>query len=110
MHKNYNQNNILYKIINKEISAKIYKENDYSICIFDINPQNNIHLLLLPKGEYIDYEDFLNNAKINETIGFFSLLQEILQNITNYQLITNSGTFQHISHFHMHIISSDILK
>ena len=58
----YDKNNIFAKILRKEISCKKILENDYILSFHDINPQKKIHVLVIPKGEYIDLDDFNNRA------------------------------------------------
>ena len=53
----YDDNNIFAKILNKELSTKIILENEHAIAFNDINPQAPIHILIIPKGRYIQYDD-----------------------------------------------------
>ena len=58
----YDKNNIFAKILSGEIRCKKVYENDYVLSFHDINPQKKIHVLVIPKGEYIDLDDFTANA------------------------------------------------
>ena len=58
----YDKQNIFAKILKKEIPCKKIYESDYVLAFFDINPQKKIHALVIPKGEYIDLDDFNNKA------------------------------------------------
>jgi histidine triad (HIT) family protein len=69
----YDKNNVFAKIIRGEISIgdnKIY-ENEYAISFYDINPQSDIHALIIPKGEYENVLDFSTNAQNTEQKGFW---------------------------------------
>ena len=56
----YNDDNIFAKIINKKLSTDIILENEHAIAFHDIAPQAPIHILIIPKGKYVKYDDFLN--------------------------------------------------
>ena len=59
----YDKTNIFHKIINKEIPVDFIYESKHSICFKDINPLTKLHLLIIPKGCYIDaYEFFVTRT------------------------------------------------
>ena len=58
----YDKNNIFAKILRGEIPCKKVYENEYVLSFHYINPQKKIHVLLIPKGEYVDLDDFQNKA------------------------------------------------
>ncbi len=106
----YDKNNVFAKIITKSIPAKIiYEDNDF-IAFDDINPVAPIHVIVIPKKEYIDYNDFIGKASADEIKNYFTKLAEIASMIgldqDGYRLITNKGSKsgQSIFHFHFHII------
>ena len=66
----YDKNNIFAKILRGEIPCKKIFENDYVLSFHDINPQKKIHALIIPKGEYIDLDDFNNKASDKEITEF----------------------------------------
>ena len=58
----YDDNNIFAKILRGEIPCnKIYEDN-FVLSFHDINPQKKIHALIIPKGKYIDLDDFSTKA------------------------------------------------
>ena len=65
----YDENNIFAKIIRGEIPCKKIYENEFVLSFYDINPQKRIHALVIPKGKYIDLDDFSENASQNEIVG-----------------------------------------
>ena len=69
MNNLYDVDNIFAKILRSEIPCnKIYEDN-YVLSFYDINPQKKIHALVIPKGKYIDLDDFSQNASPEEMVG-----------------------------------------
>ena len=66
----YDENNIFAKILRGEIPCNKIYEDDFVLSFYDINPQKKIHALVIPKGKYIDLDDFNDNASNDEIIGF----------------------------------------
>ena len=64
----YDKNNIFAKILRGEIPCKKVYENKFVLAFHDINPQKKIHVLVIPKGPYIDLDDFNNNASDKEIV------------------------------------------
>ena len=62
----YDDNNIFAKILRGEIPCNKIYEDDYVLSFYDINPQKKIHALVIPKGKYIDLDDFNSNASNDE--------------------------------------------
>ena len=65
----YDKNNIFAKILRKEIPCKKIFENDHVLSFHDINPQKKIHALVIPKGDYINLDDFNNRASDQEIVA-----------------------------------------
>ena len=64
----YDKNNIFAKILRGEIPCKKVYENDHVLAFHDINPQKKVHVLVIPKGEYVDLDDFNNKASDKEIV------------------------------------------
>ena len=111
----YNDNNIFAQIIDKKLPTKIILENEYAIAFNDIAPQAPIHILIIPKGKYIKYDDFINKASKEEIIHFFMLINQLVKdnNLENagYRLITNAGknANQEVPHLHFHLLAGQNL-
>ena len=111
----YNNNNIFSKIIKGELSADKIYEDEKLLAFRDINPVAQIHVLVIPKGEYLDYSDFITNAASADIAYYFSKIAEIIKILgvdsSFYRLITNKGVGagQTVMHFHTHIIAGDSL-
>ncbi len=66
----YDENNIFAKILRGEISCKKIYEDECVLSFYDINPQKKIHALVIPKGEYVDLDDFNARASDKELLGY----------------------------------------
>ena len=66
---NYDDNNIFAKILRGEIPCNKIYEDDFVLSFHDINPQKKIHALVIPKGKYVDLDDFSLNASSDEMVG-----------------------------------------
>ena len=112
----YDKNNIFAKILRKEIPCKKIFENDYVLSFYDINPQKKIHALVIPKGEYINLDDFNNRASDQEIVALSKAITEvskILEISANpgkgYRVITNSNEHggQEVPHLHFHLFGGE---
>jgi len=111
----YDKNNIFAKILRGEIPCKKVYENNYVLSFYDINPQKKIHVLVIPKGPYIDLDHFNKNASDKEIIEFNKAISYVskLLNISNeergYRLLSNIGTDggQEVPHLHYHIFGGE---
>ena len=65
----YDENNIFAKILRGEIPCKKIYEDKFVLSFYDINPQKKIHALVIPKGKYIDLDDFSQKASKDEIVG-----------------------------------------
>lgn len=108
----YDSNNIFAKIIRGEIpSSKVY-EDDKVLAFHDISKSAPIHVLVIPKGEYISFADFIAKASDAEVVDFFRKVGQIANSlgINDYRLVSNSGpdAGQSVPHFHVHILSGKL--
>ena len=115
----YDTNNIFAKILRKEIPCDKIYENDHVLAFNDINPQAKIHVLVIPKGAYVNMDDFSQNAKNDEIIALTRALGEVTKIIglssysegKGYRYIGNNGPDggQEVPHLHFHIIGGEPL-
>ena len=105
----YNKDNVFAKILRNEIPSKKVFENDDLLCFYDQNPVSRIHVLIIPKGEYIDYNDFTKNAPADLIARFFKTIPEIAKRlgVDEYRIVSNCGESagQIVFHFHVHLIA-----
>ena len=110
---NYDKNNIFAKILRGEIPCKKVYENDYVLSFHDINPQKKIHVLVIPKGEYIDLDDFTANASDKEIVEFNKAITHVSNLVgakeSGYRALTNLGSDggQEVPHLHFHIFAGE---
>ena len=107
----YDDDNIFAKLLNNKLLTDIILENEHAIAFHDIAPQAPVHILIIPKGKFIKYDDFLNKASKDEIYYFFDLINQLvkvydLEN-TGYRLITNAGknANQEVPHLHFHLLA-----
>ena len=112
----YDKNNIFAKILRKEIPCKKIFENDHVLSFHDINPQKKIHALVIPKGEYIDLDDFNNRASDQEIVALskaITVVSKILGISTDigkgYRALTNLSEDggQEVPHLHFHLFGGE---
>lgn len=109
--KIYDKNNIFAKIIRGEIPASKVYEDDKVLAFNDISKAAPTHVLVIPKGEFIDFNDFIARAGAAEIAHFFGKVNEIagILKISDigFRLISNIGADAHqtVPHFHMHILA-----
>ena len=108
----YDKNNIFAKILRKEIPCKKIFENDHVLSFHDVDPQKKIHALVIPKGEYIDLDDFNNRASDQEIVALSKAITEVSKILgistdtgEGYRALTNLGDHggQEVPHLHFHL-------
>ena len=110
---NYDKNNIFAKILRGEIPCKTIYENDYVLAFHDINPQKKIHVLVIPKGEYIDLNDFSINASDKEIVGLIKGVATVAKKMGiadgGYRSLVNIGENggQEVPHLHIHLFGGE---
>ncbi len=106
----YDPTNIFARILRGELPCKKMAEDEYTLAFEDINPQAPVHILVIPKGSYVDWSDFSRNASAVEQSAFTKMIGHVanLAGITDsgYRVISNCGDdgHQEVSHLHMHIL------
>jgi histidine triad (HIT) family protein len=73
----YDTNNIFAKIIRGEIPSKKVYEDEFAFAIHDLYPDAPVHVLVLPKGEYVSFDDFSRHASPEFMKGFFEAVQKV---------------------------------
>ncbi len=110
----YDKENIFAKILRKEIPNDTVIETDLSLAFKDINPVAPVHVLVIPKGPYVNYDHFVSNASNEEILDFNNTVKEVIKkfdldperNGNGYRLIANTGLngVQEVPHLHFHIL------
>lgn len=108
--KSYDSNNIFAKIIRGEIPSDKVFEDDNVLAFHDISHLAPAHVLVIPKGEYLDLEDFTQNATSEIVTDFFAKVAQVAKKLdlssSGYRIISNKGgdASQSVPHFHVHIL------
>jgi histidine triad (HIT) family protein len=105
----YDDNNIFARILRGEIPNKTVYEDEWVLAFHDINPQAPIHILVIPKGRYVSWDDFSASASEAEIAGFIRAVGHVAREVdlpaAGYRLLANIGGHGHqeVAHLHVHI-------
>ena len=107
--KPYDSENIFAKILRGEIPCNKVFEDNHALAFHDINPQADIHILVIPKGEYVSWDDFSAKASETEIAGFVRAVGHVAREqglvVRGYRLLGNVGRNggQEVPHLHVHL-------
>ena len=102
----YDKNNIFAKILRGEIPCDKIYDDKFALAFKDINPQAKVHVLVIPKGAYVDMNDFATNAKSDEIEGLIRALAKVASilgvSASGYRYLGNNGNDggQEVPHLH----------
>jgi diadenosine tetraphosphate (Ap4A) HIT family hydrolase len=105
----YDESNVFARILSGEIPSKKVFEDDHAFAFHDINPQAPTHILVIPKGPYVSWDDFSERASDAEIAGFVRAVGRIARDADlvapGYRLLANVGSAggQEVPHLHVHI-------
>jgi histidine triad (HIT) family protein len=105
----YDATNIFARILRGEIPARKIFENEFAVAFHDIAPQAPVHVLVIPKGDYVSFADFSATASDAEIAGFFRAVGSVAKDLgleaPGYRLLANMGEHsgQEVPHFHVHL-------
>ena len=105
----YDRNNVFARILRGEIPCRKVYEDAHVLAFHDIHPQAPVHVLVIPKGEYVSLDDFSANASAEELAAFLRALGSLARTLgvaeTGYRILANHGRDgnQEVPHFHVHI-------
>ena len=105
----YDQSNIFARILRGEIPAKAVYEDAHALAFHDINPQAPVHILVIPKGPYVSWDDFSARASEAEIAGFVRGVGHVAREnglvAPGYRLLANAGghSGQEVPHLHVHL-------
>ena len=107
----YDSQNVFAKILRGEIPCKKVYEDDWALAFHDINPQAPLHVLVIPKGAYVSWDDFSSAAPAEEIAGFIRAVGTVAREAglvePGYRLLANIGQdgHQEVPHLHVHIFA-----
>ena len=105
----YDENNIFAKIIRGEIPCDKVYEDDHVLAFHDISPQTPVHVLVIPKGPYVSFDDFSEKGSPEEITAFVRAVGQVAreQGVAEpgYRILANHGAdaLQEVPHFHVHV-------
>jgi len=105
----YDDQNVFAKILRGEIPNRTVFEDEWALAFHDINPQAPVHVLVIPKGAYVSWDDFSATASAEEIAGFVRALGHVARSLglvePGYRLLANIGQHGHqeVPHLHVHL-------
>jgi histidine triad (HIT) family protein len=105
----YDDSNIFACILRGEIPARKVYEDDHALAFHDINAQAPVHILVIPKGPYVSWDDFSARGSADEIAAFVRAVGRVAreQGLTEpgYRLLANVGgdAGQEVPHLHVHL-------
>ena len=105
----YDDDNIFAKILRREVPCRTVFEDDHVLAFHDINPLAPNHILVIPKGRYVSWDDFSSTASDEEIDAFVRAVGVIAREAglvePGYRLLANVGADggQEVPHFHLHL-------
>ncbi|MBV9829393.1 MAG: HIT domain-containing protein [Alphaproteobacteria bacterium] len=106
----YDRNNVFARILRGELPCTKIYEDQHVLAFRDIAPQAPVHVVLIPKGEYISSDDFSASASPAELAAFMQAIGKIARSEgvaeDGYRILANHGAAAHqeVPHFHLHIL------
>ncbi len=105
----YDATNIFARILRGEIPAKKVYEDEHALAFHDIQPRAPVHILVIPKGPYVSWDDFSAKASEAEIAGFVRAIGVVARDnglvAPGYRLLANTGSHggQEVPHLHVHL-------
>ena len=104
----YDENNIFARILRGEIPCRKVYEDEHALAFHDINPQAPLHVLVIPKGSYVSWDDFSAKASAEEIAGFIRAVGHVAREAglvePGYRLLANIGGHGHQEVPHLHVL------
>ena len=113
--KPYDSGNIFARILRGELPSKKVYEDEHALAFHDINPQAAVHILVIPKGPYVSWDDFTGRGSTEEIAGFVRAVGHVARSqglvAPGYRLLSNVGRHggQVVPHLHVHLFGGEPL-
>lgn len=115
----YDDQNVFARILRGEIPNNTVMETEHTLAFHDIGPQAPVHVLVIPKGKYVNFDHFATEASAEEIADFTRTAGEIARMMDvapgeggqGYRTISNAGEHgvQEVPHYHLHILGGRVL-
>jgi diadenosine tetraphosphate (Ap4A) HIT family hydrolase len=105
----YDDSNIFARILRGEVPSRTVYEDEHALAFHDIAPAAPVHILVIPKGAYVSWDDFSDRAPAEEIAGFVKAVGHVARTqgmvTRGYRLLANVGRNggQEVAHLHVHI-------
>ena len=105
----YDDQNVFARILRGDIPHRTVYEDQWALAFHDINPQAPVHVLVIPKGPYVSWDDFSAKASEAEIAGFVRAVGTVARDLDlvapGYRLLANVGMngHQEVPHLHIHL-------
>jgi histidine triad (HIT) family protein len=119
MSQAYDDTNIFARILRGEIPNKTVLETEHTLAFEDIRPQAPVHVLVIPKGAYVDFDHFAAEASEAEIVDFVRAVGQVARQTgaaataggEGFRTISNAGPHgvQEVAHFHLHVLGGRVL-
>lgn len=106
----YDRNNVFARILRGEIPCNKVYEDEHTLAFDDITARAPTHVLVVPKGEYVSFDDFSEKASAEEIAALIHALGHIARErgiaASGYRILANTGPAAHqeVPHFHVHLV------
>ena len=111
----YDDDNIFAKILRGEIPSNKVYDDEWAYAFEDINAQAQVHVLVIPKGRYVSWDDFSAKAEPDEIAGFVRAVGKVARDLglvkPGYRMMANIGAHggQEVPHLHVHLFGGEPL-
>lgn len=115
----YDDTNVFARILRGEIPNRTVLETEHTLAFHDIGPQAPVHVLVIPKGAYVNLDHFAAEASEAEIVDFTRTCARVcaLTGVgpgdggQGYRAIANAGRdgVQEVPHYHLHILGGRVL-
>lgn len=111
----YDDTNIFARVLRGELPNRTVAETDHSLAFHDIAPLAPIHVLVIPRGDYVSFEDFAEKASDAEIVDLVRTIGKVARETgaeaQGYRLLANTGkrAGQEVPHLHVHLFGGQPL-
>lgn len=111
----YDPNNLFARILRGELPSRRVYEDEWAVAFHDINPQAPTHILVIPRGPYVSWDDFSEKGTADEIAGFVRAVGRVAREAgyvqPGYRLLANIGPHggQEVAHLHVHLFAGQSL-
>ncbi|MCM8558355.1 HIT family protein [Sphingomicrobium sediminis] len=111
----YDDDNVFAKILRGDLPCHKEAESEHSFAFHDINPLTALHILVIPKGKYVSWDDFTAKGSDEEILDFVKLVGKVARDRgmheQGYRMLANIGkrAGQEVPHLHVHLFGGEPL-